>query len=98
MDETRLGDDSAEQRMSQVPNWELVQEDGIRKIRRTFDFSNFAEALDFTNRIGEIAEEEGHHPVITLTWGRVTVTWYTHRVKGLHENDFTMAARTDELY
>jgi 4a-hydroxytetrahydrobiopterin dehydratase len=98
MDETTRGNDAVEQGMSQVPNWDLVQEDGIKKIRRTFDFNNFAEALDFTNRLGEIAEEAGHHPIITLTWGRVTVTWYTHRVKGLHENDFTMAARTDELY
>lgn len=98
MDEKRLGNEAVEEMISQLPNWDLVEEDGIKKLRRTFDFSNFAEALDFTNQVGEIAEAEGHHPIITLTWGRATVTWYTHKVKGLQENDFTMAAKTNELY
>ena len=97
MDEKRLGNEAAERMISQLPNWDLVEEDGIKKLRSTFDFSNFAEALDFTNEVGEIAEAEGHHPIITLTWGRATVTWYTHNIKGLQENDFTMAAKTNEL-
>lgn len=98
MDEKKLGNEAVEQMMSQLPDWDLVEEDGIKKLMRTFDFSNFAEALDFTNRVGEIAEAEGHHPIITLTWGRATITWYTHKVKGLQEDDFKMAARTNELY
>ena len=83
--------------MCQVPEWELVEEDGVKRLQRTFKFRDFVAALDFTNRVGEIAEEEGHHPVITLTWGGATVTWYTHKISGLHENDFIMAAKTDKL-
>ena len=81
----------------QVPDWELIQENGIKRLRREFRFDDFAEALAFTNRIGEIAESEGHHPSLLTEWGRVTVTWWTHKIKGLHRNDFVMAAKTDEL-
>lgn len=82
----------------QVPNWEIVERDGVQRLERTFRFKNFAQALDFTNRVGEIAEEEGHHPVLTTTWGKVTVSWWTHVIHGLHRNDFIMAAKTDDLY
>jgi 4a-hydroxytetrahydrobiopterin dehydratase len=70
----------------------------VKRLERTFRFRDFAAALGFTNRVGEIAEAEGHHPIITLSWGRVTVTWYTHDINGLHDNDFIMAAKTDELH
>jgi 4a-hydroxytetrahydrobiopterin dehydratase len=83
--------------LTQVPEWDLVEEDGVKRLQRVFKFRNFAAALDFTNQVGEIAEEEGHHPIITLTWGRATVTWYTHKIEGLHDNDFIMAAKTNEL-
>ena len=63
-----------------------------------FTFGSFAEALAFTDAVGALAEAEGHHPAILTEWGRVTVTWWTHAIKGLHRNDFIMAARTDELY
>ena len=59
---------------------------------------DFAEALEFTNDVGAIAEEEGHHPAILTEWGRVTVTWWTHKIRGLHRNDFIMAAKTDQIY
>ena len=81
----------------QVPDWELVDEDGIERLRRVFRFDDFAQALAFTNRVGAIAEAEGHHPALITEWGRVTVTWWTHKIKGLHRNDFVMAAKTDEL-
>jgi 4a-hydroxytetrahydrobiopterin dehydratase len=81
----------------QVPGWQLVQEEGIDRLRRDFRFRNFAQALDFTARVGALAEEEGHHPALLTEWGRVTVTWWTHKIKGLHRNDFIMAAKTDEL-
>jgi 4a-hydroxytetrahydrobiopterin dehydratase len=97
-DEPPLTDNELEAYKPRVPEWDVVEEDGIKKLRRAFDFGNFVEALDFTNAVGEAAEEEGHHPVITLTWGKATVTWYTHKIGGLHENDFIMAAKTDELY
>jgi 4a-hydroxytetrahydrobiopterin dehydratase len=63
-----------------------------------FRFKNFRQALEFTNKIGDIAEQEGHHPVIVTEWGRVKVSWWTHKIQGLHQNDFIMAAKTDELY
>ena len=81
----------------QVPEWELIEEDGIKRLRRVFAFGDFAEALAFTDRVGEIAEEEGHHPALLTEWGRTTVTWWTHKIRGLHRNDFVMAAKTDEL-
>ena len=84
--------------MPQVPAWSLVERDGITRLERVFRFANFAEALAFTNRVGAAAEREGHHPALVTEWGRVTVTWWTHKIKGLHRNDFIMAARTDELY
>ena len=80
----------------QVPDWTLVNRDGILRLERTFTTKDFVEALSFTNRIGDLAEAEGHHPAILTEWGRVTVTWWTHKIRGLHRNDVIMAARTDE--
>ena len=82
----------------QVPDWEIVELDEIRSLRRVFVFDDFAQALDFTRRVGELAEEEGHHPALLTEWGRTTVTWWTHAIGGLHRNDFVMAAKTDGLY
>ena len=81
----------------QVPEWDIVQRDGIPRLERVFTFDHFRDALGFTNRVGEIAEEEGHHPALLTEWGKVTVTWWTHKIRGLHRNDFIMAARTDDL-
>jgi 4a-hydroxytetrahydrobiopterin dehydratase len=81
----------------QVPEWELVREDGIDRLRRVFAFPAFAEALAFTVQVGALAESEGHHPALLTEWGHTTVTWWTHKIKGLHRNDFIMAAKTDEL-
>jgi 4a-hydroxytetrahydrobiopterin dehydratase len=82
----------------QISDWELVEVDGIKRLTRGFRFDDFAQALAFTNRVGEIAEEEGHHPALLTEWGRTTVTWWTHKIKGLHRNDFIMAAKTSELF
>ncbi len=81
----------------QVPEWQIVEREGTKRLERTFGFDNFAQALAFTNKVGKQAEEEGHHPALLTEWGRVTVTWWTHKIGGLHQNDFVMAARTDEL-
>ena len=82
----------------QVPEWQLIERDGIKRLERLFKFKDFAEALTFTNKVGELAEVEGHHPALLTEWGRVTVTWWTHKIKGLHRNDFIMAAKTDQLF
>ncbi len=82
----------------QVPDWDVVVRDGIARLERVFGFRDFAEALAFTVRVGELAEQEGHHPAILTEWGRVTVSFWTHKIGGLHRNDFVMAAKTDELF
>ena len=84
--------------LSQVPGWDVVERDGIRRLERSFSFGNFEDALTFTIGIGQVAADEGHHPALLTEWGRVTVTWWTHKIRGLHRNDFVMAAKTDELY
>jgi len=82
----------------QVPEWQVIERDGVKQLERVFQFSDFVQALAFTNRVGAIAEAEGHHPALLTEWGKVTVTWWTHKIKGLHRNDFIMAAKTDEVY
>ena len=82
----------------QVPEWSIIQEDGIRKLQRLFRVSNFEQALAFSNAVGNVAEEEGHHPRLVTEWGRVTITWWTHKIRDLHRNDFVMAAKTDQLH
>jgi len=78
----------------QVPEWEVVEE---HPLRRRFRFKNFREALDFVNRVGELAEEQGHHPDISFGWGRVEVAIWTHKIDGLTESDFILAAKVDTL-
>jgi len=82
----------------QIPDWEIIEANNVKMLERQFKFENFSEALKFTNKVGAIAEAEGHHPSILTDWGRVTVRWWTHKIKGLHRNDFIMAAKTDQLY
>jgi len=81
----------------QVPEWQVKEVDGVKRLERVFKFKNFVQALEFTNRIGALAEEENHHPLIITEYGRTTVQWWTHIIKGLHKNDFIMAAKTDEI-
>jgi 4a-hydroxytetrahydrobiopterin dehydratase len=83
--------------LPQIPAWELVEVEGVRRLRRVLPADDFAQALALANRIGELAEREGHHPALLTEWGRVTVSWWTHKIRGLHRNDFVMAAKTDEL-
>jgi len=82
----------------QIPDWQLVVKEGIPRLERTFRFKNFVSSLDFANQVGRVAEEEGHHPAILVEWGRCGISWWTHKIKGLHRNDFIMASRTDQLY
>jgi 4a-hydroxytetrahydrobiopterin dehydratase len=97
-DEPTLTDAQIGELLPQVPEWEVVEWEGIKRLKRVFKFGDFAQALAFTNKVGEQAEEEGHHPALLTEWGKVTVSWWTHKIGGLHRNDFIMAARTDELF
>jgi 4a-hydroxytetrahydrobiopterin dehydratase len=92
-----LSDEEIDLYYRQLQSWSVVEMDGIKRLQKSFQFEDFAEALAFTNKVGEIAEKEGHHPDILTEWGKVTVSWWTHKIKGLHKNDFIMAAKTDAL-
>lgn len=80
---------------SQLPAWKVIEEHHVEK---SFLFPDFRKALDFVNRVGEVAEEQGHHPDLTLSWGKVDVKVFTHKIKGLTESDFILAAKIDRLY
>lgn len=91
-----LGRAEVEQYRKDVPEWEVL-DDGTW-LRRRFSFKSYAQALDFVTAVSAEAEDQGHHPDICFGWGYATVSWQTHKIKGLHENDFIMAARCDRLY
>ncbi len=93
-----LTQDEIQRHMQDVPGWEIVVESGEPRLKRVFSFKNFAQALAFTNRVGQAAEQHDHHPALLTEWGKVTVSWWTHRVRGLQLEDFVMARKTAELY
>ena len=83
--------------MQQLPNWSIVEVDEVKRLKRIFIFDNFEDAAALTQKVAALAEEENHHPAILTEWGKVTVFWWSHKIKGLHVNDFIMAAKTDQL-
>ena len=95
--EPTLTDAEIKDLLPQVEGWEVKEVGGMKRLEKVFKLKNFAQALELTNKIGAIAEEEDHHPLIVTEYGRVTVNWWTHKIGGLHKNDFIMAAKTDEL-
>ncbi|MFA5677578.1 MAG: 4a-hydroxytetrahydrobiopterin dehydratase [Pseudomonas sp.] len=96
-DAPQVTEQEATELLRQIPEWEQIDVAGVPQLRRLFKVKNFAEALAFANRVGALAEEQGHHPALLVEYGRVTVRWWTHKIRGLHRNDFVMAARTDQL-
>ena len=82
----------------QVSDWQILEEDNINRLQRIFKFKDYIEAVAFTNKVAMIAEKEDHHPLLIVEWGKVTVQWWTHVVKGLHKNDFIMAAKADGIF
>ncbi len=97
-DAPRVSDEDLKLLMPNIPDWQVIVVDGVMQLSREFGFRNFEQAMAFSNRVGEIAETEDHHPAILTEWGKVTVAWWSHKIKGLHKNDLIMAARTDEVY
>ena len=93
----KVSDEELAELMRDIPDWTPVVIDGVMQLQREYKFKNFKLALAFTNKLGALAEEEFHHPGILTEWGKVTVTWWTHAIGGLHRNDFIMAAKTDTL-
>ena len=92
-DSPRVNESEAAELLASLPGWEIVVEDGMEQLAATFPFKNFAAALTFANRVGELAEAADHHPLIVVEWGKTSVRWWTHAIGGLHRNDFIMAAR-----
>ena len=96
-DAPRINDADLKVLMPKIPDWGVIVVDEVMRLTREYSFKNFEQAMAFSNRVGEIAESAGHHPAILTEWGKVTVTWWSHKIRGLHKNDLIMAARTDEL-
>ncbi len=97
-DAPRLSDAELAELRPEVPEWDVIEVDGERRLRRVFKFKNFAEAMAFTQRVGDLAEEADHHPALLTEWGKVTIDWWTHKIGGLHRNDFIMAAKSDQAF
>jgi len=95
--EPTLTDAEIEALLPQVPEWQIKEVNGVKRLERVIKLKNFIEAVALTNKIALVAEKEDHHPLIVTEYGRVTVEWWTHKIKGLHQNDFIMAAKTDKL-
>ena len=93
----KVSSDELDTLQKDVPLWQTKDRDNVLQLERLFTFTNFATAMGFANKVGELAESANHHPAILVEWGKVTVTWWTHKIGGLHRNDFIMAARTDLL-
>ncbi len=93
-----LTPDAISKLASQVPEWQVMKVNGVDRIMRQFKFKTWRDALDFVTKVGEMADEEAHHPDIYFAFGKVRVEVWTHKIKGLHENDFILAAKTDQFY
>ena len=96
-DAPKVTDEELVEFIKEIPDWETTTEDSILKLRRVFNFDDYAQAVQFSNQVADLAEEEDHHPAILLEWGKVQVTWWPHKILGLHKNDFIAAAKTDRL-
>jgi 4a-hydroxytetrahydrobiopterin dehydratase len=94
----RLYERDINQYLMNLSDWEFYEKESMPRLEKTFKFKDFIQAMAFTNQVAQVANEEDHHPSILTEWGKVTITWWTHKIKGLHLNDFIMAAKTDQLY
>ncbi|RYY75529.1 MAG: 4a-hydroxytetrahydrobiopterin dehydratase [Gammaproteobacteria bacterium] len=84
--------------LDKLSEWSVIEINGVKQLTRVYKFKNFVSALEFTNQVGAVAEEFNHHPALLTEWGKVTVNWWTHKIKGLHENDLILAAKTEKLF
>lgn len=91
-------DEERDEFMTQLPGWQIITIDHVDRLVRKFTFPDYVSALAFTNAVGELAEQQGHHPALLTEWGSVEVSWWSHKIKGLHRNDFIVAARTSQIF
>jgi len=97
-DAPRVTEAEKQELMQEIPGWEIREFDGVEHLVRSYEFSKYADGLRFTIAVGEMADEVDHHPTLITVWGKVTIHWWTHKINGLHKNDFIMAYRTNQLY
>jgi 4a-hydroxytetrahydrobiopterin dehydratase len=97
-DAHRITEAESKELIKEIPDWEIVEHEGVPRLQRVYKFPDFAKAIKFTDKVAALAEEADHHPSLLTEWGRVTVTWWSHKIKGLHRNDFIMAAKSDDAY
>ena len=84
--------------LADLAGWDLISIGDVPRVEKVYTFNNFQQALNFTNSVGALAEDVGHHPALLTEWGKVTVTWWSHDLGGVHRNDLIMAARTERLH
>jgi 4a-hydroxytetrahydrobiopterin dehydratase len=96
IDAPRVSDDEASILINEIEGWDVI-DDGVKKLKKEFSFSNYSDSVNFSNKVADMADKEDHHPQIILEWGKVTVIWWSHKIKGLHKNDFICAAKTNKI-
>ena len=96
IDAPRVSDDETSILINEIEGWDVI-DDGVKKLKKEFSFSNYSDSVDFSNKVADMADKEDHHPQIILEWGKVTVIWWSHKIKGLHKNDFICAAKTNKI-
>jgi 4a-hydroxytetrahydrobiopterin dehydratase len=97
IDAPHVSDEELNAFRKQFPDWHLIKEQGVSKLKKVYSFSNFVDALGFANSVGDLAETHGHHPDLLVEWGKCTVTWWSHEMRGLHLNDLRLAAKTNRI-
>jgi 4a-hydroxytetrahydrobiopterin dehydratase len=96
IDAPKVPQDQIQILLSEINGWVLIDEP-INKIQKVFSFKSYKDSVDFSNKVASLADDEDHHPQIVLEWGKVAVIWWSHKIEGLHKNDFICAAKTDKL-
>jgi len=96
-DAPKVTEEELQQLLTEIPDWVPVVRDDVMMLEREYTFKNYKLAWAFANKVSQLAEDEFHHPAILLEWGKVTITWWTHAIQGLHKNDMICAAKTDKL-
>jgi 4a-hydroxytetrahydrobiopterin dehydratase len=96
IDAPKVSDDEVSLLINEIEGWDVIDE-GVKKLKKEFNFSSYSDSKDFTNKVADMADQEDHHPQIILEWGKVTVIWWSHKIKGLHKNDFICAAKTNNI-
>ena len=97
IDAPRLTDTEITNLINEINDWDLIQEP-LKQIKKIFNFPDYQSGVNFLNAVATMADQEDHHPELVLEWGKVTVIWWSHKIKGLHKNDFICASKTDYLY